>query len=882
MCLWSRKGDQVILRDLRRRALIFGAVLLIVVGSGANATSPSDELNPLTNLKRNAIQFLDGLSERISSAIRETLSLMGGVCEVDAAAPTSRAHPSPRQALPFSFVRNQGQWDQSVFFRGERGGQRVVVEQDRITLQMTMDRSENSVTLCNVALDFVGSSADTTPIGVDEQSGKYNYLRGSRSKNWQSQVPGFARIVFPDMYPGVDVHLRESQGHTGGDNLGSLEYDLVLDPQADLDQVIVKFQGVESARIETNGDLIFQTAAGELRQPRPCTWYETASGGRELVECNFRLLDENHFGFTIPGRDESMKVVIDPGLIWSTYVGGADDEQCQDLVLTESGAVILVGETDSPDFPTTPGVITNTFMGQSDITVTCLHADGTGLFFSTLVGGARRDSAMVVALSSTDEIVIAGETNSDDFPLTAGALDTVRGENEGFVAVLSPDGSNVNYATFIGGTDDDRILGMAINNTGDIYVAGETYASDFPVSAGVVDDTFNEGTDVFVARISPDGNGVSDLIFSTFLGGAGYELANSLALDVAGRPVIVGTTFSNTFTTTPGAYETSYSGKGDGFLTILNTTGTTIDYSTLISSSGNDQAERVALHPSGDLIVAGTTSGSDFPTTAGVYQPAMSGSSDTFVLRMDPQGSGIGDLIWSSFLGGGYVEYVYDLALDSAGNINVGGQTRSVNFPTTPDAIEPDDFFEWDGFVSRLSEDGTQLLYSTMVGSDGWDVVCAIAVDGLESVYVSGQTTPSPNFSTTPGVHSQTRAGGVYEIYTRLIAVEQTVSLQLTPQNNSAAPGQKIFFDITAQNNTQSFQLVEAVLNLYNPDGSPFPDNPFLGPKVKNLPGGLDAGRLGRYRVPVTALPGFYTLRGEVTQAGHVVSVSSFVFEVTQ
>lgn len=772
-----------------------------------------------------------------------------------------------------TFVENRGQWPGPSRFVARQGAQSIHLDADGIHLQIQDTTPSGGRNAFNLGLTFCGSRPDVEPKGESLASARYHFFRGKMSE-WRSDVGGFSRVRYDGLYPGVDLVVRGKEGHP--------EYDLHVSPGADLRAVSIRCEGAQGLSLGESGELLTATPIGVLRQERPHTWVVESDGTTRAVECDFVLLGPDRYGFRVPDRESDLPLVIDPGLVWSTLLGGSNDEYAYDLLLLPSGAVLVLGETDSFDFPTTPGVLEEQPIGQSDLFLSCFSADGSRLLFSTFLGGSRRDSPRSMVFDPSGNLLIVGETNSDNFPVTAGAYSSSRqGGSDLFLVRMTADGSSILQATYFGGTGDDHVTALAAAADGDVVVAGETFSQDFPTTAGAYQTTSAGAGDAFASRLNLQGGGASDLELSTYLGGSLHDMASGVVIDGNGRIILGGTTHSGDFPTTVGAYSTSYLGKGDGFLTVLTGNGAGVAYSTFLGSIGNDSLDAVALHPAGDVLLAGSTWGAGFPVSAKAYRTSIDGSSDIFVARLSPEGLGTTDLDWATFLGGRNIEYVYGIAVDSRGQTTLVGQTRSDDFPTTGDATEPAAGSDWNGFVCRLSDDGVDLLHSSFVGSDGWDVTCAVELESLEGVVMAGETTPSPNFETTPGAYSLFRVGGVYELYVRRLVILQDVGLELVPMGSTfVSPGDFVRFTIRAENYSTRTVPVNAVLELYEPDGYPSLNNPILGPKAKNLPPGVRANRVGRYRVPQGTAPGVYTIRGLLMEGSDLLTVASIVFEV--
>jgi len=358
--------------------------------------------------------------------------------------------------------------------------------------------------------------------------------------------------------------------------------------------------------------------------------------------------------------------------------------------------------------------------------------------YSTYLTGTGEDTPAGIAVDGSGYAYIAGTTSSTDFPVTSG---TYQGATDVFVTKLNPSGTALVYSTYIGGTANDRAYGMAIDNAGNAYVTGFTSSNNFPVTV----NQFTSGVHAFALKLGSTGN----IVYSTALAGNGSETGSAIATDASGSAYVAGNTSSTNFPVTAGSYMTTPGGGGDAFVAKLSSTGQ-ISYATYLGGSASDSVTAIAVDASGNAFVGGVTSSANFPATMGAYAAAYAGNQDAFVAKLNPTGSA---LVYATFLGGSYSDYLNGLALDAAGNCYVTGATQSIDFPTTPGAFKTTlgAFANKSGFVTKLNATGTALVYSTFLsGTNGDDSALGIAVDSNGAAYVAGFA-HSSNFPTTPG-----------------------------------------------------------------------------------------------------------------------------------
>jgi hypothetical protein len=466
---------------------------------------------------------------------------------------------------------------------------------------------------------------------------------------------------------------------------------------------------------------------------------------------------------TSNGEEDVFIAKFSSPLPFSTYLGGSNDDSGLAIAVDPSGNAYIAGETVSPDFPTTAGAYDIAYDDLGDAFVLKLNATGSGLIYSTFLGGSDSDSGDGIAVDVMGNAYVAGSTKSSDFPATVDAYNTSHnGGVDAFAAKLGPSGDTLVYSTFLGGTTNDYVRGggIAVDTSGNAYVAGHTDSPDFPTTAGAYDTSFNGYVDGFVAKLNADG---SDLLYSTFLGGSlAFDYCSGMTIDGSGNAWVAGYTDSADFPTTLGAYDESYNGGFDALVVELDPAGNGVAdlvYSSFLGGSVSDAAWSVDVDASGDVYVTGDTESADFPTTSGAYDESHNGDEDVFVTKLHPAGSGAADLVYSTFLGGGLSDYTQSLAIDAAGSAYVTGATSSADFPTTSGAFDESHNGGEDVFVTKLSASGSALLYSTLLGGAGDECGRGIALNVSGSAYVTGRT-DSSSFPTTLGAFDEFHNGG--------------------------------------------------------------------------------------------------------------------------
>ncbi len=314
-------------------------------------------------------------------------------------------------------------------------------------------------------------------------------------------------------------------------------------------------------------------------------------------------------------------------------------------------------------------------------------------------------------------------------------------------------------STFLGGALDDVGYTIALNQNGDVYIAGYAYSEAFPTTPGVYSESFNDGLyDVFISKFDSD---LTVLLSSTYLGGGDNEKCRSIALDQAGSVYVTGYTSSTDFPTTPGAYDELGKGNDDVFISKLNGDLTTLSASTILGGNSEEYSYAISLDPSGCLYVTGYTYSSDFPTTSGAYDENGNGSYTAFISKLDGD---LATLVSSTRLGGGGQDYGFSLSLDQIGNVYVAGCTESTDFPTTSGAYDEYNNGNHDAFVSKLDSSLTTLLASTFLGGNEYDQGNSLVLAPDGSVYVAGATSSS-DFPSTNLAYSGSLNGAGSDIF---------------------------------------------------------------------------------------------------------------------
>ncbi|MCB1052064.1 MAG: SBBP repeat-containing protein [Acidobacteria bacterium] len=583
-----------------------------------------------------------------------------------------------------------------------------------------------------------------------------NFFVGPKAE-WRTHVPTYRSVVYDSVWPGISLEYLGLSDH--------LTFKVILEPGSDPNQILLE-TGCEHQTLMADGRLQLSLAGAEWTLSGPQA-YQEIGGVKVAVPVAYQPLPGQRIGFSVGPYAAESKLVIEPKLIWSTYLGAGGLDFGMGVALDPGGNILVSGLTSSGGFPTTSGTYDQTFNGDQDIFVSKFSPDGGTLLFSTYIGGSFSDQNSGIAVDSSGNAYITGHTFSNDYPTTLGANSTtINGSWDVFVTKLSADGSQLLYSTYLGGTDADFAGGIALDSNGNTYVTGYTYSTDYPTTSGAFDESFNGNQDVFVSKLNAAGNA---LIYSTYLGGMGIESGKAIALDSGGNAYSTGFTGSSDFPVTSGAYDETFN-SGNVFVSKLNSDGSALIYATFIGESATGTG--IAVDANGNAFVAGETSSMNYPTTSGAFDESINGLSDAFVSKLNPIGS---TLMYSTFLGGTNSETAPHIALDGDGNVYLVGSTNSSDFPTTSGAFDPSHNGEYDVFISQLNPDGSILLYSTFIGGSGYDTGNGIARNA-QACYATGYTA-SADFPSTNGAYDETANGGNDVFLTRICFAPLSVRL---------------------------------------------------------------------------------------------------------
>ena len=645
---------------------------------------------------------------------------------------------------------------------------------------------------------FPGANRRATVQGLDPVVAQTNYFLGSASSKWRTGIQNYSRVRVSGIYPGIDLLFHE--------NAGKLEYDFVCAPGADPSAIRFRIDGARRITVDASGDLVLATAAGDVRWQRPEVRQDDTR-----VAGGFELTGKNTVRFHVADYDRSRALVIDPTLSYGTYFGGSGNDWARAIATDGSGNVYITGITSSGNLTVTGGAFQTTYGGQTvdnitgDVFVAKFSPTGT-LLWSTFLGGSADDGAFGLAVDSAGNAYVTGFTNSSNFPVTQGVFQSKFGGfggnscnrfGDAFVAKLNPAGTQLIYSTYLGGSLDDIGAAITIDSSGNAYVAGASLSRNFPVTSGVVQGfmsgsggqigrpncngapAFDTG-DAFITKMNPTGTA---LIWSTYLGGGFDDAAMAIALDSSQNVYVAGATLSTDFPT-QNPLQSKFGGtdplneffhSGDGFVAKLNSSGTSLIYSTYLGGNGDDAIYSIFVDAAGTAYVTGPSSSQNLPVTSKAVQSRFGGyynlpplveqnQGDTFVAHLNATGNA---LLYATYLGGSANEIGTGITVDSAGLIYVVGASDSTDFPVTSNALQKimdgdgglgNYVPVGDGFLAIIDPNSTSLVYSSYLGGSMDDWFSGVTLDSSGNLWTVGGTL-STNFPVTANAAQKSYGG---------------------------------------------------------------------------------------------------------------------------
>ncbi|MCS1351345.1 SBBP repeat-containing protein [Mechercharimyces sp. CAU 1602] len=553
-------------------------------------------------------------------------------------------------------------------------------------------------------------------------------------------------IYYSNLWEGVDAYFYERGS--------GLKYDFLVRPGIPPGKISLNYCGVHDLSLTKMGDLIVSTPSGCLIEKAPTSFQQRNGDTIEEIPTNFILREDGTIGFSFrEGYDPRYPLLVDPFILYSTYLGGNRMDIGQGIVVDSSGNAYVTGQTNSSNFPITSGSFQQTKASNNDLFISKINNTGTSLLYSTFLGGNQTDEGRGIALDREDNAYVTGFTRSTNFPITLGALQSIfGGATDAFISKLNASGNDLLYSTYLGGSSNDLARGITVNASNEAFVTGATSSTNFPISTDAFQTRLRGDLNAFVSKIN---NSATAIVYSSYLGGKQRDLGNGIVVDEVNHSYVVGETSSTDFPVTSGVFQSMNNGASNGFISKINATGNSLLYSTYLGGSFSDVILCVDVDVSKEAYVIGTATSLNFPVTIGAFQTKFAGEAEAFVTKINDAAS---QLIYSTFIGGSNLDGGIGIGVDPFGNAWVTGFTESSDFPISPNAFSPRLTGTQSAFVSQVSLTGANLIFSSYLGGNGFDDSGGIAVDEVSNAYVTGLT-DSTNFPTTPGAFQRQLLG---------------------------------------------------------------------------------------------------------------------------
>ena len=696
----------------------------------------------------------------LASLLVDCAGAKAGTASAPAPAVAAKHAAANYGKIPLSFEPNRGQTDASVKFLSRGSGYSLFLTKDEVVLNLERQQAATqgdkpaASQFDTLRMKLVGASATTTITGLEPQSGVVSYLIGNDPKKWHTGIETFGKVNFAQVYPGVDLVFYGNQRQ--------LEYDFVVAPGADASRIGWQIDGAKP-NLDAEGNLVLSAANGPAGFKKPVL-YQMDGDKKVAIEGVFTMAG-NRIGFQLGSYDHAKPLIIDPVLTYASYLGGSNTDNIgglnqfypsgtfgstQALAVDSAGSIYVTGYTYSADFPTKnsymsahPGKMSGS--DWPSIFVSKFSPDGSSLVYSTYLGGNGLDYSNAIAVDSSNEAYITGSTTSPDFPVTAGAYQTICSPEPGnsgnvvascssfyyasaFVAKLNSSGTGLVYATFLGGLDGATAVAIALDDVGRAYISGNVQSycrtgysyTCFPTTTGaVISGSQTTGSSfqyAFISVFDPTG---ANLLYSTLFGSEaglcpGYSCADhgsptygtGVAVDAnSGAFYLIGSTMAADLPTTSGVIQPTSGplnpSQTDRLLGIhgliakfypITKTGTTLQYATYLGGATANYADvptGIVVDSAGYPYIDGIAMSPNFPVTTGAYQTtcALLPCSAAYVAKLNPS---LSTIEWATFYGdtGDNASYApAGLAVDTDGNIYLAGNTTDPGLIVTPGAF---------------------------------------------------------------------------------------------------------------------------------------------------------------------------------------------------
>ncbi len=609
-------------------------------------------------------------------------------------------------AKKLHFEPNLGQTDAAVHFLSRGNGYTLFLASGEavVSLQNAKTNKQSQESYAVVRMQLEGANPSPLVNGREKLTSITNYYIGNNPDDWHSNIANYARVKYRDVYPGIDLVYYGNEGR--------LEYDFIVSPDGNPKDILLKFFSDERIRIDEQGNLVCSGRNNTLILKQPVA-YQDKSEGRDWINAKFALVGDNQVKFEVSDYDSKFPLIIDPVLIYSTYLGGSDNDLGKAIAADAAGCAYVTGSTQSADFPTYNSCQSNIFPGQishsTDVFVTKFNAEGTDIIYSTYIGGRGNESGDAIAVDANGQVCITGRTSSGDnsgtpeyegFPLKNACQTETSDNSDAFVTVLNSSGE-LAYSTYLGGKYEDYGTDITVDDYGIVYVTGTVFSFDFPIKNAFMEHIPSYYYATFVTKIDPTKSGDESLVYSTFLGGEYDDYSCSIAVDKYGCAYVTGEATTG-FPTTANAIQPEYQGKGDVYVTKLSSDGSSLIYSTFLGDSLSNSSRDIVVDDSCCAYVCGL----GLPATPG----ALNNPGSSFLCKLNSSGD---EIIYTARV------YIDNLAVDKNGNI-FGAYTNVVK----------------GNMVFGVNQNGSDTLFKYNINIGPSD----LALDADSNIYIVGST----------------------------------------------------------------------------------------------------------------------------------------------
>ncbi len=635
--------------------------------------------------------------------------------------------------LPLRFEANQGQAAPGVHYVAHAGGYTLLFTDRGPTFRAAGSKP--------VSISLVNANRKPRIEALDRLPARTDYFRGSRT-NWHTNVASYSRVRYRDVYPGIDVVYYGKQNQ--------LEYDFVLQPGADPGAIRLKFEGPGQVKISPEGELVLESAAGRIVQKKPLVYQDDPrTAARREVEGHYVMLARNVAGFRVGRYDRARPLVIDPAIVYCTYLGGTGTDQINAAKLGPKGWLYLAGQTDTQQITATDGAYNNNKTGLTDIFLAIIDTtpgNGFPLVYFSYLGGSNLNIPLAIDVDAAGVAYLTGNTTSTDFPVSGNAYQGTGAATttDAFVVMLDPSqygGDALIFSTYLGGANgDDSGTGIAAGADGTIYVIGNTKSNDFPLTDSAYQNVLWGAEDTFLCRLDPNAGA---LVYSSYLGGESTEDARAILVDAKGLVYFASSTLSQAFPMAGYNWSANPIGTENVIVGVMDMTKSGTDslvYSTYFGGSTNEEVRAMTFDAKGNLLLTGYTLSTDFPVTPGALQGNNNGNGDAFVAVFNPSIPFQGGLLYSTYLGGSDGDVGYAVRGDADGYIYVTGYSLSADFPVlnAPQA-------KWGGgtnifltkFKPGIAGPGA-IQFSTYIGATGTYLPAGLTLGPDGTMYLTG------------------------------------------------------------------------------------------------------------------------------------------------